>query len=69
MLICVGCARVSDTNKLVSPMQSSHIGGLDQREFEAPSREFRVALEYRLMCFSLGCIKLAIQPNANEMNK
>ena len=46
LAICVGGARVSDTNRLVSPTRIARVWGLYQRE--APTREFRVAVEYRL---------------------
>ena len=36
---------------LVSPMQNSHVGGLNERE--VPTREFWVAVEYRLNCISV----------------
>ena len=35
-----------DTNMFVSPMQNSRVGGPDQHK--APTREFRVAVGYRL---------------------
>ena len=35
-----------DTNMLVSPPQNSRVGGLEQHK--APTREFCIAIEYRL---------------------
>ena len=35
-----------DTNMLASPTRNYHVGGLDQRK--TPTREFCVAVEYRL---------------------